>query len=237
MISRQPPAAEDADARALSHRGLRWLAHRDADGCHTAIFKTTDEGRAQVNAAVGALTPKTSEHDRRSLPQRQHDALVTVCRQACDQGELPAVAAQRPHVLLTGTRAGLAGAPDAQPLWLDGVGPVTSATAQAIACDADTTDIVFDTDRGVWLVGRANGDPTPKQRAVVLARDKVCVGCGAPAARCQIHHIRFRSKQGRTVVDNLVLVCWACHQGLHHQGWTITRAADGSFAISKRRAG
>lgn len=237
IISREPAAEENVDARALAHRGLRWLPHRDADGCHTGIIKTTDEGRGQIDAAVGALAAKTSADDDRSLAQRRHDALVTLCRQACDRGDLPAVAAQRPHVLLTGTRAGLAGDPAADPMRLDGVGAVTSATAQAIACDADTTDIVYDTDRGVWLVGQANGDPSPKQRAVVIARDQTCVGCGAPASRCQIHHIQFRSKHGRTIVENLVLVCWACHQGLHHLGWTITRAADGSFAISKRRAG
>ena len=51
---------------------------------------------------------------------------------------------------------------------------------------------------------------------VVIARDRVCVGCGAPASRCQIHHIIFRSKHGRTVIENLVLVCWSCHHGLHH---------------------
>ena len=140
-------------------------------------------------------------------------------------------------MLLIGSRAARDGDPDAAPMWLDGVGPVGSATAQAIACDADTTDIVFDRDRGVWVIGRADGDPTPAQRRIVIARDRVCVGCGAPASRCQIHHIRFRSKHGRTIIANLVLVCWSCHQGLHHLGWTITTAADGSFAISKRRAG
>ena len=87
------------------------------------------------------------------------------------------------------------------------------------------------------VIGRADGDPTAAQRKIVIARDVTCIGCGAPSARCQIHHIRYRSKQGRTIVENLVLVCWSCHQGLHHLGWTVTRAADGSFAISKRRAG
>jgi hypothetical protein len=235
MIQRQPAAEEHGQARALANRGLRWLPQRDADGCHTAIFKTTDEGRAQLDAAVAPLSAKTSEHDDRSLAQRQHDALVSVARQACDRGEPATATATRGRVLLTGSRAAMDGDADAEPMWLDGVGPVGSATAQAIACDADTTDIIYDTDRNTWIVGRANGDPSPKQRAVVIARDRVCVGCKAPASRCQIHHIIYRSHNGKTVIDNLVLVCWSCHQGLHHLGWTITRAADGTFAITKRK--
>ena len=236
-ISRQPASIQSRTKWALRRRGLRWLPHRDADGLHTAIVKTTDDGKAQIDAAVGALARKTSVEDQRSLVQRQHDALVTLCQQACDRGELPAVAAQRTHVLMISSPAAQAGDPDAPAAWLDGVGPVSSDTAQLIACDADTTDIVWDTDRGVWVIGRADGDPSPVQRQIVLARDKVCVGCGAPASRCQIHHIIWRSKHGRTVVENLVLVCWSCHHGLHHLGWTVTQDAAGRFALHKRRAG
>ena len=237
IITRYPAAQEDVDARALRNRGLRWLRQRDADGCHTGIIKTTDEGRAHLDAAVAPLAVTTDAADDRSLAQRQHDALISIARHAAAHGEPATPTATRGRVLLLDTAARRAGDPAAAPAWLDGVGPVTSATAQAIACDADSTDIVYDTDRGVWVTGRANGDPTPAQRRIVIARDKVCVGCGAPASRCQIHHIIYRSKHGRTIIANLVLVCWSCHQGLHHLGWTITTAADGSFAISKRRAG
>jgi hypothetical protein len=235
-ITHRPAAEAIRQRRALAGRGLRWLAHRDADGCHTAIIKTNDSGRAQISAAIGALGAKTSADDERTLAQRHHDALVTLAQQACDRGDLPTMAAQRPHLLLLSNPAAQHGDPDAQPAWLDGIGPVGAATAQLIGCDADTTDIVYDTDRGMWITGRADGDPTPAQRRIVIARDKTCVGCDAPAGRCQIHHITYRSKRGRTTIDNLVLVCWACHHGLHHLGWTITQAADGSFAISKRRA-
>ena len=236
-IGRQPQDAEQRAARGLRHRGLRWLPQRDGDGLHTAIVKTTDAGRAQIDAAVGSLARKTSIDDERSLVQRQHDALVTLCQHACDRGDLPAVAAQRPHQLLIRTIDPPADGAAAPPALLDGIGPVGNATAQAIACDADTTIVTIDTAGRVWDVGRSDGDPSAAQRKAVIARDTVCLGCGAPASRCQIHHIVWRSKHGRTVVDNLVLVCWSCHQGLHHLGWTVTRDAAGHFAIHKRRAG
>lgn len=36
------------------------------------------------------------------------------------------------------------------------------------------------------------------------------------------HHIRFWSRQGRTEVSNLVLVCGRHHHLVHEGGWTLT---------------
>jgi NAD-dependent dihydropyrimidine dehydrogenase PreA subunit len=127
---------------------------------------------------------------------------------------------------LTATGGEVAGA------HLDGVGPISSATAQLLACDADITVVTIDQRRRVWDVGRADGNPSVAQRKAVVARDVTCVGCGAPAARCQIHHIRWRSAGGPTIVDNLVLVCWPCHQGIHLLDWHVTRTRDGTFTIT-----
>ena len=232
-ISRHPQDIEQRAARQLRRRSWRWLPHRDDDGLHTAIVKTTDDGRAQMDAALGSLARKTSVEDQRTLAQRHHDALVTLCQQACDRGDLPTVAAQRPHQLLIRTIEAANGDPEAPPALLDGIGAVDTATAAAITCDADTTIVTIDTTGRVWDVGRGDGDPSTTQRKAVIARDQTCVGCHAPAARCQIHHIRFRSKHGDTIVENLVLVCWACHQGLHHLGWSISRDPTGRFTITK----
>jgi 5-methylcytosine-specific restriction endonuclease McrA len=97
-----------------------------------------------------------------------------------------------------------------------------------------TTVISRDRHGRIWDVGHANGDPSRAQRAAVIARDGGCVGCGAPAYRCQIHHVRFRRKGGKTVVANLVLVCWSCHHGIHHLDWTITGDPHTGFAINRR---
>ncbi|MPZ74448.1 MAG: hypothetical protein GEU74_14695 [Nitriliruptorales bacterium] len=116
---------------------------------------------------------------------------------------------------------------------LDGVGVVSSATADLVGCDADTTVVRRDERGRIWDVGRSDGDPSTNQRRVVIARDQVCVGCGAPATRCQLHHIRWRRHQGKAVVDNLVLVCWSCHHGIHHLDWRITGDALTGFAINR----
>ena len=135
-----------------------------------------------------------------------------------DTANLPTVAAQRPHVIVIRDQRAHAQHPD----WIAGVGPVSSNTARLFTCDADTTVFTRTPNGDTWDVGRINADPTRIQRRLVIARDKHCIGCGAPAYRCQLHHITWRCHNGKTVVANLVLVCWAFHHGIHHLAWTIT---------------
>ncbi|MGH3665418.1 MAG: HNH endonuclease, partial [Egibacteraceae bacterium] len=77
-------------------------------------------------------------------------------------------------------------------------------------------------------------DPTPAQRKAVIARDRHCVGCGAAASACQIHHIRHWGRGGRTDLANLVLACWTCHHNLHHNDWAVVRRPDGRYRAGPR---
>ena len=231
-VARDPGAVRDRERRGLAKRGLWFDDAPDADGLYAGRFRGTAAHLAQVKAAVGALARKTGAHDDRTPAQRRVDALATLARRACDAGALPVVGGQRPHVAMVTSREAQAGDPSARPAHVAGVGAVSADTARFFACDADTTEVVIDEVGKVWDVGHADGDPSPVQRTIVFARDVVCVGCGTEASRCQIHHIRHRSHGGPTVVENLVLVCWSCHQGLHHLGWRVAKA-DGRYRIDK----
>lgn len=181
----------------------------------TQINKLTDLDRAQLEAGIAPLARKLSVDDVRTPAQRNLEALITLAQRGCDAADLPTVAAQRPHLLLVRTQDDRGA--DTEPAHLDGVGPVSTATADLTACDADATVITKDAGGRIWDVGHSDGNPSRKQRLAVIARDKVCVGCGAPAVRCQIHHIRWRRNGGGTYIANLALVCWSCHQGIHHR--------------------
>jgi 5-methylcytosine-specific restriction endonuclease McrA len=41
-----------------------------------------------------------------------------------------------------------------------------------------------------------------------------CEGCGATAT--EIHHLQFKSKQGKDVIENLCAVCRECHNLVHN---------------------
>lgn len=231
--------ANARDADRLADRELRaWRLRKcdtrvDVDGTTVVDVRLAPTGAALVRAAIDALARPDSAADTRSPTQRRADALVTIARQALDAGELPAVALQRPHVVLTVTADALHDKPEATPADLDGHGPVSTATARQICCDAAITTVLTTPGGAVLDVGRTRRDPTRRQRAAVIARDSRCVGCHAPASRCEIHHIHWWSKGGGTDVANLVLLCWSCHTSVHHHGWQVTGAIGGERKLTR----
>lgn len=220
-------ALADRERRAHANRRL-WIGPAGPDGTAPIEGRLDVLGRATLAAALDALSRPAGPDDTRSFQQRRHDALVALGQRALDAGDLPAVAAQRPHLIVTTTDEALTGLPDAPPAVLDGYGPISSETARMVACDGEVTEIVVDF-RGRPLQVKETGTPTRKQRLAALVRDGCCVGCGAPASQCQLHHVRWRRHKGATVVENLVLVCFACHHAIHHEGWQIHRTADGRY--------
>ena len=51
-------------------------------------------------------------------------------------------------------------------------------------------------------------------KKAVTARDKgLCRCCGKPGVH--VHHLIYRSHGGTKSIDNLVLLCVACHQDIH----------------------
>jgi len=220
----------DRERRAFTRRSLSWTVR---DGLHVLHAELDPVGGTRVRAMLDSLSDKTGEHDPRSFPQRQADALVHMAGLAqqaqADHGR-PEATLQGARVLLITTPDALHGTAATEPAVVDGHGPVSTALAQQLCCDA-TVQVVATTRNGEVLdAGRTRRLPTPRQRAAVIARDRHCVGCQAPVSHCQIHHIRWWGRDhGPTDLDNLVLVCWRCHTHIHQRGWQITQDATGRY--------
>lgn len=229
-----PDALADRERRAHANRRL-WLGPAGPDGTAPLEGRLDVLGRAALAAALDALSRPTGPEDARTPAQRRHDALVALAERALDAGDLPTVAAQRPHVIVTGTREAFDEGADADAPLLDGYGPISSATARMIACDGEVTEIVVD-EHGRPLKVIENGRPNRAQRRAVIARDRVCIGCGAPASRCHVHHVRWHRHKGATVVENLVLVC-SCHHAIHHDGWVVTWTPEAGYTARPATAG
>ena len=193
----------DRQRRAFAHRHA-WLGvdPADGDGMLRLEARLDAVGGATVRAALEPLARPSQADDPRSGGQRLADALVALADMALDHGDLPQTAVARPHVLLITTPDALHGTDGADPSRLDGVGPVSSDTARQVCCDADTTPITIRNSQ-ILDVGRTRRTPTAAQRKAVIARDRTCTGCGAPANRCHIHHIRWWRHHGTTNLDNV----------------------------------
>lgn len=180
-----------------------------------------------VRTVIDALARPHSAADDRSQAQRQADALVEVCRRTLERGGSAEAGGYLPQVTVTVAAATLqdeAGAPPAQ---LAFGGPVSAETARQFGCAATVARVVLGPASVVVDVGRARRTATVAQRRALIARDRGCVGCGAAPGWCQAHHVRWWRHGGRTDIANLALVCWACHDNIHHAGWQVTIERSG----------
>ena len=105
-----------------------------------------------------------------------------------------------------------------------------TAVLEELACNARLTGVVFDRNgKPIWRT-ESKRTATEAQRQILLARYGGCFHCKAHPALCQIHHIRPVSQGGSTRLDNMVPVCWDCHQKIHHHKWRI-RTTNGEHTL------
>jgi hypothetical protein len=116
---------------------------------------------------------------------------------------------------------------------IEGVGPISAEVARRIACSADIT-LSFEGPDGTCLDQKPlQRDPTEAQRIEVRRRDG---GCRFPGCPCRnvtdVHHVTWVSKQGTTVLSNLLTLCAAHHSRVHELGWTLDGDANGEVRFT-----
>lgn len=163
--------------------------------------------------------------EQRSFHQRMADALDTLTNsgsgggsargaggKSAGGGRLSADIAIVQHLSADGTRAFAE---------IAGGAPIPQSVLDEHMCNAKITGVVF-SGRGVPLwQGHTTHTATPAQRTALIAKYGGCGGCGAHAVLCQVHHIVPVSQGGATDITNMMLLCWGCHQKVHHHGWRV----------------
>ena len=112
----------------------------------------------------------------------------------------------------------------------DGV-RLPQAVLEELSCYAKFTGVVYDrVGKPTWRAHSAR-TATEAQRQILIARYGGCLHCGANPAMCQIHHIKPVSQGGATKIDNMVPICWDCHNKIHHHDWQIRTRRDGVHTL------
>lgn len=145
--------------------------------------------------------------DRRTHTQRRTDALASLITQpptACGPDH------PRFQVHITFALA------DGRATWLDGT-IVPASVLEELGPVADVIGHVFTTKGQPLWQGRAKRLATVAQWRSLIAATRGCARCGADIDRCQAHHLTEWLAGGPTDVDNLELLCHACH-GHEHRG-------------------
>ncbi|WEO77079.1 DUF222 domain-containing protein [Cryobacterium sp. SO2] len=102
--------------------------------------------------------------------------------------------------------------------------PVSPETIERHICDSGTIDLTFDQLGRPLNVGHEQRLFNRAQRRALAARDGGCrwPGCDRPPAFTEAHHIEhWQRDNGRTDIDQGILLCRAHHLLLHNQHWQI----------------
>ncbi|MCY3894533.1 MAG: DUF222 domain-containing protein [Acidimicrobiaceae bacterium] len=196
------------------------------------------ERHREVGDHAGATPGSSTESAARTRDQRMADALDTLLAAiraddvsaadatASGQSGRKSVAAEiivRADLeALLGEAGGVAE--------ICGVGPIPPSTLARLACNSDVWIEFFGDEFTPLYETVASRAPTAAQRRALVARDGACIGCGAPPGECEAHHIIPVKCGGKTRVDNLVLVCWSCHDRIHDHNWQVV-VRDGRFRL------
>ena len=239
----QQAALEITEHDATLRRRQRRLWISEVDGMvHIDGRFDRIAGQVLITALNSVTDPQNrSDNDGRTPAQRRADALVGICDNWLGHAELPVQRHGRPHLLVHVSLEALEGRAG-RPCELDQAGVITPTQARRLACDAKVTRIITKGESQVLDVGRTTRVIPQAIRLAVIARDKGCVVCDAPARWCEIHHIQHWADGGDTSIDNTVLICDAHHDDTHdgtidlndHIHVGVTRRSDDSSPSAAR---
>ncbi len=113
-----------------------------------------------------------------------------------------------------------------------GGGTIPQSVLEEHFCNARIKGVVFSGEGMPLWHGHTKRLVTKAQMNALRARYGACGGCGADMWVCDGHHIRPVSQGGRTDIDNLMLLCWICHQKVHRHGWRVVPDGRGLYTIA-----
>ena len=176
---------------------------------------------SQLQPLAAPRPAADGSRDRRTVGQRNADALAELLRRSAIAGTTPARHGSRASITITMALETLErrlGAPGAN---LDWSGPISAATARRLACDAHLVPVVLGSQGEPLDVGRASYPVTQAIWRALVARDGACGfdDCGRPPEWTEAHHLRHWADGGETSVENCGLFCDHHHRKIHHDGW------------------
>jgi hypothetical protein len=234
-------AATKLSVRELGHAVTYWSQAVDGDVALDHAQRLHDRRHLHVSPMLdgmvrvdGDLDPETGETlitalrsvmdadsrsgrtDPRTPAQRRADALHEICRGWLDRRDRPAVAGERPHVLVTVDLESLRGRAGTT-CELDHTGPVHPETARRIACDASVSRVITRGRSEPLDVGRKTEAVPAAIRRALIIRDRHCrfPGCDRPQHWCDAHHVIHWADGGPTAMHNLMLLCRRHHRAVH----------------------
>jgi hypothetical protein len=109
---------------------------------------------------------------------------------------------------------------DGESCEIDGVGPVSVATARSILGESFLKIVIMKgrDPRSITHFGRAVSSHVV---TALFERDRACVVCGSTRNLEKDHYKQDFADRGPTELANLALLCRSCHRMKTHRGWKL----------------
>ena len=238
------PDGDFTDTDRARRRGIT-IGRQDSDGMSPITGHLSPEARATFDAVLAKLaapgmcnsadvepcvggTPSQAaiQGDTRTAGQRNHDALLTLARNALSSGELGQHNGLPASIIVTTTLSELEAAAGRG---LTGGGTLLPMSdVIRLAGHAHHYLAIFDKGKALALY-HTKRIASPAQRIVLYAKDRGCTfpGCPVPAHLCETHHCTPYATNPITDINDLTLACGPNHQ-LADQGWTTRKNSHGN---------
>jgi len=213
-----PDGPEPVEQAAQAQRAVRIVPR--AGGDFQLAGRLTPECAAIWQPVLAALAaPPAGRDDTRTADQRSHDAFADAGRHLLASGRLGQHAGLPAQIIVTvdlrdlEQRIGCATTHHG--------GTLSIRAALRLAADARVIPAILDQELGLLELGLGRRLASPAQRLAAFARDRGCTfpGCGKPAARSELHHVRDWTRGGPTDIDNLAIACGFHNNEAPKQGW------------------
>ena len=240
------PDGTFSDVDRARKRGIV-IGRQHTDGMSPISGWLSPELRASLDAVLGKLAapgicnpedqsprvngepdPDVAGRDQRSTPQRNHDALLAMCRSILTSGELGSHHGLPVTVIVSTTLdqlekgAGQAVTGSGTLLPMPDVIRMASHAFHYLA--------VFDRHSECPLyLGRARRTASAAQRIMLHAKARGCShpGCTVPGYLCEVDHITGWANGGPTDIDDLTFHCGPHHKLKTHGSSTVRKRTDG----------
>jgi hypothetical protein len=196
-----------------------------ANGMHVVDGQLDPVNGAAFKTALDGLARRKGPEDDRTRSQRMVDALGELVHHAMEQGTLPRRHSVKPHINLTMTLEGLKGALGVPPADLELSLPISTRTAERIACDCTMSRVLL-AGSMVIDVGRATRVVSAPTMRALRVRDRGCrfPGCDRQVDWTNPHHIIHWARGGPNNLPNMVLLCYFHHRLVHEGGWQVIKS-------------
>jgi Domain of unknown function (DUF222)/HNH endonuclease len=235
----------DREAQLFAKRSLRvfkqpdgttrlsWLMDPETAAIVTDLFDRATSpklgGPRFVSGSAAEQAARIAD-DPRTVDQLASDVFVDLLRAGADADSSQILGSGAPVVRYIVTRKDLDAGAAADSTELAGVGyiegqtaPVSIGTIERAICSGGTQEALFDANLQPLDISAEQRLFSRKQKTVLALSCGGCMidGCGAPPSWTEAHHLKHWSKNGKTTIENGVLLCRFHHLWLHNNGWEI----------------